>query len=96
MGSPNLIVCCPLRPLQIESTSSGRHHRSHKTNAPGLSRGHHGYDNDRRRFGIHDSMGSSIADEDSECMQRFVTIEHENPIPNPYPSYIRYFQRQLH
>jgi hypothetical protein len=26
-------------------------------------------------------MGSSIADEDSECMPRFVTIEHGKPIP---------------
>jgi len=31
-------------------------------------------------------MGSSIADKGSECARVFVTIEHENPIPNPYPS----------
>jgi hypothetical protein len=71
--------------MTVAPTSSGRHHRSHKTNAPGPSRSHNGYDKDRRRFGIRDLMGSSIADEDSECMQRFVTIEHEKPIPNPYP-----------
>ncbi len=32
-------------------------------------------------------MGSSIADKDSVCTTGFVTIEHEQPIPNRYPSY---------
>src|SRR6202521_1232512 len=31
-------------------------------------------------------MGSLIADEDSECTRRFVTIDNEKPIPTPYPS----------
>jgi hypothetical protein len=31
-------------------------------------------------------MGSSIADKGSQCARVFVTIEHENPIPNPCPS----------
>jgi hypothetical protein len=30
-------------------------------------------------------MGSSIADKDTECTRVFVTIEHEKPIPDPYP-----------
>jgi hypothetical protein len=39
------------------------------------------------RFGIRDLMGSSIADKDFVCTTGFVTIEHETPIPDRYPSY---------
>ena len=83
----NLIVCRPFRAPLIDDVGKYRVPSSITQNERAVpkSRPQRKRQGPDVELGIRYLMGSSIADKDAECTRVFVTIEHENPIPNPYP-----------